>query len=53
MKPALGPYCMGMIRLFETPIQVRNEQNSTVSRTCGVVTICITDSGGSERPESS
>ena len=44
-----GPWCMGMMRLSETLIQVRKEQNSTVSRTCGVVTVCIANSGRSAR----
>lgn len=47
--PAKGPRCMGMMRLSETPTQVRKEQNSTVSRTCGVVKVCGSNSGRDAR----
>ncbi len=40
---------MGMMRLFETPIQVKKEQKSTVSRTCGVVTVCGSNTGRDAR----
>lgn len=41
--PFSGAMCAGAVRLCQTWSQVRNEQNSTGSRTCGVVAACSSE----------
>lgn len=49
IMPGRGPCCMGTMRLAKTPIQVKNEQNSTASRTCGMVAVSEANSGRAAR----
>ena len=49
IMPRGGPCCMGTMRLSKTPIQVKKEQNSTVSRTCDMMIISGSNSGRAAR----